>query len=268
MGSQTPAHVRGTQAARAVRHREQLGFEPVDIWQLLERMEVPVAIRDFGTESGDGLYLWEQHEPFIVVNKSSRPSRQRFTAAHEFGHHEMHRFESDQLLLTDEDIFGSHDDAWEIEANAFAAYFLAPDEGIRQRLGAVMGENITQDMVVELMGVFGLSYNAMTYRLVNAHLINHAQRAALMDNPMVEERMRRAGIDENANTKPPTHLPRAHINAALRLYEDHVVTPDRLGELLDMTHDQAIAFALERGVVAAGELPVDDAAVEALLSDI
>ncbi len=179
----------------------------------------------------------------------------------------MHRFEADRLLLTDKDIFASRDDAWEIEANAFAAYFLAPDEGIRQRLGALAGEDITQDMVVELMGIFGLSYNAMTYRLLNAHLINHAQRAALMDNAMIEERMRRAGIDENSNTKPPTHLPRAHISAALRLYEDHVVTPDRLGELLDMTRDQAVAFALERGVVPA-ELPVDDAAVEALLSEI
>ncbi len=266
MGSQEQASVHGTQAARALRHREQLGFEPVDIWQLLERLEVPVAIRDFGSESGDGLYLWECGEPFIVINKSNRPSRQRFTAAHELGHHEMHRFEADQLLLADKDIYKAHD-AREVEANAFAAYFLAPDEGIRQRLGEHAGEHVTQDMVVELMGVFGLSYDAMTYRLLNAQLINHAQRDALVDNPMIEQRMRRAGIDEDANSKPPTHLPRAHISATLRLYEDHVVTPDRLGELLDMTRAEAIAFARERGVVPADELPVDRAAVEALLRE-
>lgn len=268
MGSQQPAYVRGTHAAQALRHREQLGFEPIDIWQLLERLEIPAAIRDFGSESGDGLYLWERGEPFIVVNKKSRPSRQRFTAAHELGHHEMHRFETDRLLLADQDIFGSHDDAREVEANAFAAYFLAPDEGIRQRLGEYTGERVTQDMVVELMSVFGLSYDAMTYRLLNARLVNHAQRAALMDNPMIEERMRRAGIDEDASTSPPPHLPRSHISATLRLYEDHVVTPDRLGELLDMTRAEAIAFASERGVSPADELPVDDAAVDALLREV
>ena len=267
MGSQEPAYVRGIHAAQALRHREQLGFEPVDIWQLLERLEVPVAIRDFGSGSGDGLYLWECGEPFIVINKSSRPSRQRFTAAHELGHHEMHRFEADRLLFADQDIFKPHD-AREIEANAFAAYFLAPDEGIRQRLGKHTGESITQDMVVELMGVFGLSYDATTYRLLNTQLINHAQRAALMENPMIEERMRRAGIDEDTSSKPPTHLPRAHISATLRLYEDHVVTPDLLGELLDMTRDEAIAFARERGVSPADELPVDDTAVDALLREI
>jgi len=54
MSSQKPAHVRGAQAAQALRHREQLGFEPVDIWQVLERLEIPVAIRDFGGEAGDG----------------------------------------------------------------------------------------------------------------------------------------------------------------------------------------------------------------------
>jgi Zn-dependent peptidase ImmA (M78 family) len=266
MSSQQPVHVRGIHAAQALRHREQLGFEPVDIWQVLERLNVPVAIRDFGSESGDGLYLWEHGEPFIVINESSRPSRQRFTAAHELGHHEMHRFEADRLVFADQDIFNSDDDR-EIEANAFAAYFLAPDEGMRQRLGEHTGESITQDMVVELMGVFGVSYEAMTYRLLNAQLVNHAQRSALMDNPMIEQRMRRAGIDEETNSKLPAHLPRAHINAALRLYEDHVVTPDRLAELLDMPPAEAIAFARARGVSPVAELPVDDAAVQALLRE-
>jgi Zn-dependent peptidase ImmA (M78 family) len=266
MSSQKPAYVRGTQAAQALRHREQLGFEPVDIWQVLERLEIPVAIRDFGDEAGDGLYLWEQGEPFIVINKRNRPSRQRFTAAHELGHHEMHRFDTDRLVLADQDIYGSQDD-WEIEANAFAADFLAPGEGIRQRIGDRAGEEITQDMVVELIGTFGLSYDAMTYRLLNAQLINRAQRDALADNPMVETRMRRAGIDDNANSKPPAHLPRSHISASLRLYEDHVVTSDRLGELLDMTGPEAIVFAQSRGVSPVDELPVDDAAVDALLLD-
>lgn len=47
-----------------------------------------------------------------------------------------------------------------------------------------------------------------------------------------------------------------------------MITPTRLGELLDMPPDEAIAFALARGVTPTDELPVDDAAVEALLREI
>jgi Zn-dependent peptidase ImmA (M78 family) len=259
-----PAHVRGTQAARALRHREQLGFQAFDVWRLLERLGVSVAIRDFGPNGGDGLYLWEQGEALIVINQNSRPSRQRFTAAHELGHHEMHRFDAEQLLFADEKIFPPRG-TQEIEANAFAAYLLAPDEGIRDRLSEHHGAEITPDMVVELIGTFELSYESMTWRLLNLGLINHPQRDALMANAMVEERMRRAGIQEEPSR--PSHLPRSHITAALRLYEDHVVTPERLGELLDMSREQAISFATARGV-SPREPSVDEQAVEALLREI
>jgi Zn-dependent peptidase ImmA (M78 family) len=261
-----PAHVRGTQAAQALRLREELGFGPVDIWQLLERLEIPTALHEFGSDGGDGLYLWEDGEPFIVVNASARASRQRFTAAHELGHHEMHRFDTDQLLIADEDISHSNDPR-EVEANAFAAYLLAPDQAVRRVVGGRSGEQITQDLVVELMGIFGLSYDATTWRLRNAGAINHAQRTALAENPKVEERLRRAGLDEETIFKPPAPLPRSHLNDALRLYEDHVVSPDRLAELLDMTLPDALAFAERRDVHPAKELPVDEEAVDALLRD-
>ncbi len=264
MADERPAHVRGTQAAQALRLREELGFGAVDIWQLLERLEIPTARHEFGPDAGDGLYLWEGGEPFIVVNASTRASRQRFTAAHELGHHEMHRFETARLLITDQDIFRSGDPR-EVEANAFAAYLLAPDQAVRRVVGDRKGEQVTQDLVVELMGVFGLSYEATTWRLLNAEVINHAQRTALAENPKVEDRLRRAGLDEDAIFKAPARLPRSHINAALRLYEDRVVSPDRLAELLDMTLSDAVAFAEERDVRPVSELPVDEDAVDALL---
>ncbi|MGC2374749.1 MAG: ImmA/IrrE family metallo-endopeptidase [Solirubrobacteraceae bacterium] len=265
MASLQPAYVRGKQAAQALRLREQLGFGAVDIWQLLDHLDIPVALHEFGDSGGDGLYLWEHSEPFIVVNASRRLSRQRFTAAHELGHHEMHRFDGDRLLITDHDVTRRSSDAREIEANAFAAYFLAPDEAVRRGVGDDRGEKITKDHVIELMGVFGLSYRATTWRLLNAEVINQAQQAALATNPAVEAGLRRAGIDEDNIFKPPPRLPRTHVNHALRLYEDHVVSPNRLGELLDMTPSDALTFAEQRDVRPTPELPVDEAAVDELL---
>lgn len=264
MTSVTSAYVRGEQAARAVRQREQLGFDALDIWQLLDCIDVPVALHEFGDSAGDGLYLWENEEALIVVNASGRPSRQRFTAAHELGHHEMHRFEHSRLLIADENIFGSNAER-EQEANAFAAYLLAPDEAVRGAVGAARGAEITADRVVEVMGRFGLSYEAMIWRLVNIGLIKHAERDALVKDASVQARQRRLDVREDAIFMPQSDLPRAHVNAALRLYEDHVVSADRLAELLDMTADEAIAFAQERGVRPEAELPVDEDAVDALL---
>ncbi len=264
MASEQPAYVRGKQAAQALRLREQLGFGAVHIWQLLDRLGIPVALHEFG-DGGDGLYLWEHGEPFIVINASRRPSRQRFTAAHELGHHEMHRFESARLLIADHDVTRSSNDTREIEANAFAAYFLAPDEAVRGAVGAHSGDKITKDHVIDLMGNFGLSYIATTWRLLNAGVINQAQRAALGADPTVEARLRRAGINEDTIFNLPTHLPRSHINDTLRLYEDHVVSPERLAELLDMTLPQALKFAEERDAHPTPELSVDEDAVDALM---
>jgi Zn-dependent peptidase ImmA (M78 family) len=263
MSSVAPAHVRGEQAARAVRQREQIGFDAVDIWQLLDSIGVPVALHEFGDSTGDGLYLWESEEPLIVVNASCRPSRQRFTAAHELGHHEMHRFGHPHLIIADQNIYGSEDER-EQEANAFAAYLLAPDEAIRRAVGAAHGSQITADQVVELMGRFGLSYEATTWRLVNTGVITRAERDVLAANASVEARQRRLNVREDGMFMPQSELPRAHVNAALRLYEDHVVSADRLAELLDMAPDKAIAFAQQRGVCPDPELPVDDDTVGAL----
>jgi Zn-dependent peptidase ImmA (M78 family) len=254
MSSVAPAHVRGEQAARAVRQREQIGFDAVDIWQLLDSIGVPVALHKFDGSTGDGLYLWENEEPLIVVNASCRPSRQRFTAAHELGHHEMHRFGHPHLIITDHDVYGFGDER-EQEANSFAAYLLAPDEAIHREVGATWGSQITADQVVELMGKFGLSYGATTWRLVNTGLITHAERDVLAANASVEARMRRLNVREDGMFMPRSDLPHAHINAALRLYEDHVVSADRLAELLDMAPDKAIAFAQDRGVCPNPELP-------------
>lgn len=265
MASRRP-HVRGQQAAQALRLREQIGFDRVDIWQLLDQLQIPVVLREFGNEAGDGLYLWERQMPLILVNASKRASRQRFTAAHELGHHEMHRFDHERLVIEDQDIFasGGSDEA---EANAFAAYLLAPDEAILKVLGDRVGERVTPDVVVELMGVFGLSYDATTWRLVNMDVVNRSQRDALVENPRVEERLRRAGLDEAQIFPAPAPLPRAHIDAALRLYEDHVFTAERLGELLDRTPQEAIDYASSRGFVPEGELPIDEDAVDDLLKD-
>ncbi len=65
--------MQGERAARALRHELGLGIAPIDIWDVLRRRGVHVAVRDFGDQAGDGLYLWKGSEAGESLWLSSTP---------------------------------------------------------------------------------------------------------------------------------------------------------------------------------------------------
>ncbi len=266
MPSFEPAWVRGRDAAGALRLRLGMGFAPIDIWRTLEKLEIPLALHDFGEGGGDGLYLWEDERALIVINSALRPSRQRYTAAHELGHHEMHRHGTERTLFADTHVGAGTEDRLEKEAEAFAAYLLAPDETLHAWVSEHPGE-VTPETVVALMGELGLSYLALTYRLQNAGVVNKQQADTLRALPSVEAQLRRAGIDEDAASSSPPPLPRDHVNGALRLYEQHVIGSARLAELLNTNEASAMELLAERGIARADQPLLDEDAAEQLLSE-
>lgn len=256
--------IRGAQAAAALRHRMTLGFAPINPWQLAEQAGAAVARRDFGDEGGDGLYVWDGDRGLIVVNSSLRSSRARFTVAHELGHHEMHRYDTDHLVIADWDVSNDDEDQ-EKEANAFAANLLAPDEALAEHLGDRAGPDITADDVVELMGSLGLSYQALVYRLFNANLISASHRNNLHAAGDVERRVEAAGFDEDQIFPAGPELPARLTDRSLSLYRDHVISGERLAELLGMGVSEAEAFAEQRGMPQSDELDPDEEALAELV---
>ena len=111
----------------------------------------------------------------IGLNALHHPNRQRFSAAHELGHHELHadileskvHVDKGFLVLLRDDVSSRGVDDREIEANAFASELLMPSEFIRGVLSE-RGLDIEDDEGVEALAKkFRVSAAAMRYRLSN-----------------------------------------------------------------------------------------------------
>ncbi len=264
-----PPWMQGERAARALRHELGLGVAPVDVWDVLRRRGVHVALHNFGEAGGDGLYMRRGSEaagvPLIVVNSAKRPSRQRFTAAHELGHHELHRFEAADVLIADEEVMADGDER-EVAANAFAAYLLAPTEDLRESVKALGGPT-TPTGLVGLMRRYGLSYQALAYRLRNTDLINQKTLDSLLADGegQIARLMRSQGYAEDSAFPAPTGVPEMLARGAMTLFKERVISEARLAELLGMTVRQALAAVSDAGMERPEDPDFDAEAVKELL---
>lgn len=116
-------------------------------------------------EGSAGAYVQHPAGPVVFVNIGQAAVRQRFTLAHELGHHRLHG--DDELdAVTD-----LHDvsDPREGEANFFAAEFLAP----RPALEAFVARDDSHGLerIVRLGCEFGMSAHAALYRLNTWNLL-------------------------------------------------------------------------------------------------
>ena len=191
----------GKTFAEALRSEKGWGHAPLNIWKAIRHCQnVRVARHGFGEGQGDGLYLWDaaKQDGLIIVNTSKRPSRQRFTAAHELGHHQIHRRDGESIEIADKDVFDTKNDPAEVAANAFAAYLLLPDAAVCEEMDDLRNGDVTPEHLVELMRTYGVSYQVAANRLNNAGIINQPHRQRLLDegDGQIEALMRAAGIDD------------------------------------------------------------------------
>ncbi|WP_216325699.1 ImmA/IrrE family metallo-endopeptidase [Deinococcus aestuarii] len=166
------ARQRGTAAAAAA--HERLGTDTgqrVDVfgiiqrsgvWLMFQPLDVYGVYRRIPDEAGD--------ISGILVNAKHPPSLQRFTAAHEYGHHDMGHEESvdgevELGLARDR----TTDSVIEVEAQAFAANFLMPPRLVYTmcRAAGLPRENADPTpQQVYLMGLeMGASYQATVTQL-------------------------------------------------------------------------------------------------------
>lgn len=118
----------GERLAREERRRLGLGSAPLpDLAELLETQGVRTGLVDLPNDVS-GLTLSDRAVGlFVVANRVHHHLRRRFSYAHEYAH-----------VLADRERFGlvslasEREALVEVRANAFAASFLMPEEGVRQ----------------------------------------------------------------------------------------------------------------------------------------
>lgn len=155
--------------ARAVIAKSKFDTIPVPVEKIARSRGITVQNIHLDDELS-GMSFIKDGVAVIVVNAGHHPNRQRFTLAHELGHHVLHyeylqnNVHVDKVVLHRNQKSSDGSDQKEIQANAFAAELLMPLNKIRQfKEIDINNEN-------ELMAVarlFKVSATAITFRIIN-----------------------------------------------------------------------------------------------------
>lgn len=210
------AIAQGQQVAEQERRRLQLGQAPVKVPETMVRQNIWTAVLELPDEIS-GLFLRSPDFGMaILANNSQAPVRRRFSFAHEHGHALMDRDKSAMVTSV-------HNTRTRTEqrANAFAAAFLMPEDGVREfmySLGKgriVRREAAAVDAVTEegiegqmrsptgsqkisyadsalLAWHFGVSYVTAVWRLRGLNFVNQEQAQLLLERTEEAHRYRRA----------------------------------------------------------------------------
>jgi Zn-dependent peptidase ImmA (M78 family) len=260
MSMTTPAQRRPVAVARQARQELGWGVEAplTDILTLVEGPgEVPVTIAELASGLS-GALLVERSLPFILLNGTDHPVRQRFTLAHEFGHWQLGHGE----VVDGPDSFTSkttHPD--EVQANYFASEFLAPVPAITAWMEARNDPDVGLDVVVRLAVAFGISAQVARIRLEAARylptlkqrneldrLIQAGEHRYLMYRLDLHELQDTIAEAQSALPRIPTRL-RAN---ALTGYATGILDVDRLARLLRQEPESTARELAEHGVTQAG----------------
>ena len=175
-------------AKRAREAREALGYGPeIPLPDVLEALEggggTQVLVLEL-TEGIAGAFIAKPDLPLIFVNGEQAITRQRFTLAHEFGHFRMgHSSVIDEQAV----IGGVARDPNEVAANAFAAEFLMPREGVKAWASEHVSGQPTLEHVVVVANEYGVSPQAARYAFAGAGVLTDEARAAQLDAEIADE---------------------------------------------------------------------------------
>jgi Zn-dependent peptidase ImmA (M78 family) len=167
-------------AARQARQELGWGTEApfTDVLKLVEGPgEVPVTIAAMH-DGLAGALLVERSRPFVLLNGRNHPVRQRFTLAHEFGHW---RLGHGEVIDGPESLTAKATHPHEVQANYFAAEFLAPIPAVTAWMEARGEPEVDLGVVVELAVAFGISAMAARIRLEEARYISAAKEREGLD---------------------------------------------------------------------------------------
>lgn len=194
------AAAQGTNVAEQERKRLSIGIGPIaDITNLIAKQGIWACSADL-PDDVSGLFLNNATTGLIIlVNANHVISRKRFSYAHEYAHALFDRDENIRISSTE-----NHAELIEVRANAFAAAFLMPADGINEVLrslnkgkssrqdqvifdvsanskmniesrSAPYSQNITFQDIAIIAHHFSVSYQATVYRLRSLNIISQQE---------------------------------------------------------------------------------------------
>jgi len=219
------------------RRRLDLGHRPIgSMVVLVESQGVKLLMLNLaGREALSGAFAFSPSiGPCMIVNSTDVPARQRFTLAHEYAHFLHVNGESSGEIC----IPSLHRDPGEIRANAFAAAFLLPGPGVSAFLDdfRAPGSPIAPEHLVHLAYHFGVSYEAVAYRLLGMRYVNADERARLIDSKL-ESVAHALGYSEPPGLGEP--MPSRFREIAIQAWRKGAISAAKLEEVLGLKPGEA-----------------------------
>lgn len=145
---------------------------PVPVQEIAEKAGVTIKFGPLPDELS-GFLMHEGGRVYLGVNSLHPRRRQTFTIAHELGHHALHphaNFVDHKILYFRDSRSSQAVDKKEMEANEFAAELLMPRKFLAKALKNETVDLEDDDKIESLAKSFGVSTQALTFRLINLNL--------------------------------------------------------------------------------------------------
>ncbi len=177
--------------SEAISLRKDFGQDahsPIDIFSLIYNRDDFTIVFYPMSDRVSGICIRDGKNKIIGINSNSTFGRQRFTIAHELYHLFFHdNFKS--IVCTPE--LEVNKDPMEKEADMFASYFLAPYESLMYFVKNELKKeknNIEIDDVVKTEQFYGMSRQAMLWRLVNDKFLSYEKAETMKSRIIVTAR--------------------------------------------------------------------------------
>ena len=171
----------------------------------------------------------------ILVNANPPAGNQLFSLAHEYGHFIFHKERIGIISFENEE-----NNIDEKHANYFASEFLMPESAINDIFTMkIKNKNeVAAEDIIYIADYFGVSFQAMVYRLNNLRLLNDIRKEELINETWVTAVRKSIGISEPDRGK--SKFPSLYIHLAIKAYQQNRITTSKLADFLELPLYQAM----------------------------
>lgn len=211
---------------RQIREEWQIGFDPVhNITQLLEDQEIKIIEIAEKENLFDGMAaLIDEKYAVIVINENFPIERKRFTLLHELGH----------LIL---DIPNCEPKEEENYCNHFAAEFLFPKTDVFKEFGKKK-RSISIQELIEAQKKYGMSIQAIVYRLRDANIISKNQQTNFYRQINFDKQLKIQVDKERFETPEFSHR---YKQLVYRAYSQELISASKTANLLGENINEILA---------------------------
>lgn len=228
----------------ANQERQRLGLGQAPLRNLDQILEEKCALKIFHLPIPEergifGMFTYDdQMGGYVLINTNANFGKQLFSLAHEYAHFVFHKgrlgiisFERDK------------DTQDESLADYFASDFLMPEEAVNDifNIRIKNRKDLTAEDIIYFSDYFGVSFQAMIYRLNNLKLITNGMKDKFINQTWVNAVRRSMGISEPERGK--LKFPTLYVHFCLKAYQQGKITTVKLADFLELPLYQAMEFA-------------------------